>query len=401
MKQVSFVNQGEIDIRAISHFGLHAKQSESAIGYFGTGLKYALAVLVRTGHKIEIFSGLERYTIELRHGEFRGKSLDFIISVDPDGTERELGFTTELAKDWELWAAYRELACNCYDENGTIHDGLCDPADGFTTIIITGDDFHHMYGHRAEIILESEPIHSIKREPMFSFEMHAGRTDHMHYRGIRALKLELPALYTYNITSKCALTEDRTLKISPKTDMAWAYLTCTDHDVLKNVLTASRDTFEGRLDFDWSVRDPCKEFCDVVIELSKDRATDINSSALSAVRRATESDFVPTPAVLSAVEQSKITKAADFVTRHGYDVRRYPIHAVESLGRHTLAAAYDGGIYLTRKLINMGGATKLASALIEEYLHLRYDLEDESRELQTFLFEKLVSVYEELDGEAL
>lgn len=39
--------------------------------------------------------------------------------------------------------------------------------------------------------------------------------------------------------------------------------------------------------------------------------------------------------------------------------------------------------------------------MIEEYIHLRHGWEDLTRELQSFLFEKLVSVGEELVGAPL
>jgi len=44
---ITFENDGEIDLRAISQFGINVKTGDSPIGFFGTGLKYALAVLMR------------------------------------------------------------------------------------------------------------------------------------------------------------------------------------------------------------------------------------------------------------------------------------------------------------------------------------------------------------------
>ncbi|MDP9645853.1 hypothetical protein J2793_001286, partial [Paraburkholderia caledonica] len=52
-------------------------------------------------------------------------------------------------------------------------------------------------------------------------------------------------------------------------------------------------------------------------------------------------------------------------------------------------------------VLNMGGTKQLASTLIEEYIHLRHGWKDMTRELQNFLFDKLVSVGEELVGEPL
>ena len=46
---IIFTNQGEIDIRAVTTFGVSVKNDNSAIGMFGTGLKYAIAIILRHG----------------------------------------------------------------------------------------------------------------------------------------------------------------------------------------------------------------------------------------------------------------------------------------------------------------------------------------------------------------
>ena len=46
---IVFENPGEIDIRSISTFGVSVKEGDNPIGFFGTGLKYAIVVLLRTG----------------------------------------------------------------------------------------------------------------------------------------------------------------------------------------------------------------------------------------------------------------------------------------------------------------------------------------------------------------
>jgi len=42
---IVFENQGEIDLIAFTPFGVNTKETDSPIGFFGTGLKYATAVL--------------------------------------------------------------------------------------------------------------------------------------------------------------------------------------------------------------------------------------------------------------------------------------------------------------------------------------------------------------------
>ena len=58
---IYFTNPGEIDIRAVTTMGVNVKEGSSSIGYFGTGLKYAIATLLREGQEIIIHSGLTTY----------------------------------------------------------------------------------------------------------------------------------------------------------------------------------------------------------------------------------------------------------------------------------------------------------------------------------------------------
>ena len=56
-RTIIFENPGEIDPVAIITFGINVKESDHPIGFFGTGLKYALAILLREGQPITIQSG--------------------------------------------------------------------------------------------------------------------------------------------------------------------------------------------------------------------------------------------------------------------------------------------------------------------------------------------------------
>jgi hypothetical protein len=85
----------------------------------------------------------------------------------------------------------------------------------------------------------------------------------------------------------------------------------------------------------------------------------------------------------------------------GYDVDYYEIVVAESLGDNVLGLAENGRIYIACRVFEIGGAKQLASTLIEEFLHLRRGWKDCTRELQNYLFDKLVSLGEELQGEAL
>ena len=125
-RQIWFANAEPIDLRAVTTMGVHVKPTnDSPIGYFGTGLKYAIATLLRNGHQIDIWANGQRNYFSTHDEEIRGTTFKLIYL-----NGERLGFTTNLGKNWELWQAYRELESNVRDENGQSGEkedpqGLC------------------------------------------------------------------------------------------------------------------------------------------------------------------------------------------------------------------------------------------------------------------------------------
>jgi len=398
---IVFTNPGEIDIRSISTFGVSVKEGTNPIGFFGTGLKYAIAVLLRTGHRVTVMSGETVVNFAVSSQEVRGQAFDFVTMAIGEEKPTPIGFTTELGKQWDLWMAYREIACNCKDELGgsQYEPYMVDPKAGHTQIIVQGDEFESLFANSHRFILEDEPLFragtlEVRNRPSHNF----------FYRGVRVSDLRVKALYTYNELSKVELTEDRTVKsmweIAHR--VATGILRSTDKQFLRAVVTASDETFEGNLDFHgWGVS-PCPEFIEVVGDCISDRMLKVNATALKVWKDATRTEFAPREVALTSVQQRSMDRALDFCGRIGFQIRgAYPIKVVESLGEGVLGLAENGTIFIAERVFHLGGTKQLASALIEEYLHLRHGWADLTRELQSFLFEKLVSVGEELVGEPL
>lgn len=398
---IVFENPGEIDIRSISTFGVSVKESDNPIGFFGTGLKYAIAVLLRTGHGITIHSGSTVVEFGRRSESVRGQDFDFVTMAINGAEPMPMGFTTELGKTWELWMAYREIACNCKDEAGKAFSAGEDitPTTGITRVYVVGDEFANVHANRREYLLEDAPDLvidglEIRKRPASAF----------FYRGVRVMQQQFPSLYTYNVTSSLELTEDRTIK-SPymaNWHLAKSLLLCEDEPYLYAALTANSDTFEGRIDFDWSGLTPGPTFMKVMRDCVADRATKVNVSALKKFNEFCKEFLQPREIALTKVQQVSMEKALDFCSRIGFQIRgAYPIKVVESLGEGCLGLAKDQTIYITERVFQLGGTKQLASTLIEEYLHLRQGWHDLTRELQSFLFDKVVSLGEELIGEPL
>lgn len=398
---IVFENPNEIDVRSISTFGVSVKETANPIGFFGTGLKYAIAVLLRTGHEVMIFSGESRIEFGTRRNTVRGQEFEFITMAIDGAEPNELGFTTELGKTWALWMAYRELACNCRDEEG---DGRFDwaapdPEAGKTKIIVKGQEFEAVFANRHEYLLEDEPQFMLD-----SIQVRTRPGSHYFYRDVRVMPLAKTALFTYNDTTKLDLTEDRTVEHQwePMHRIALAYLRCNNEKLLRDVLTANESVLEAHLDFHGFGIKPSDTFLQVVSDLSSDRLTKINPTALKVWMDATNKCVAPKEIELTSVQEKSLEKALDFCKSIGFMIRgSYPIKVVETLGENTLGLAQDQTIFIAERTFQLGGTKQVAATLIEEYIHLRHNYLDCTREMQNYLFEKLVSVGEELVGEPL
>ena len=398
---ILFKNPGEIDVRSISTFGVSVKEGTNPIGFFGTGLKYAIAVLLRQEHRVTVFSGMTAVEFGLQRDAVRGKEFDFVTMSVDGGPATPIGFTTELGKQWDLWMAYRELACNCKDEGGdsSFEHDIAAPEPGFTKVAVVGEAFESIFAQSYVYLLEDEP-----QLVLGTMEVRNRTGADFFYRGVRVHQMQREGIFTYNDTELLELTEDRTVKhqYMPAHRVARAILQAKDKGFLRTCILAGEKTLEGTLDYHgWGIA-PSAEFLEVVGDCMGDRSTKINETAIAVWKDATRLPFTPREIALTTVQQMSMDRALDFCSRIGFQIRdAYPIKVAESLGEGTLGLAKDQTIFIAERVFDMGGTKQLASTLIEEYVHLRHGWHDLTRELQTFLFDKLVSVGEELVGEPL
>jgi hypothetical protein len=391
-----FSNPGEIDPRAITVLGVNAKESTNPIGFFGTGLKYAIAVALREHCQITIQSGLRTFSFSTKPETIRGKPFD-LIHMEEAGVSQPLGFTLDLGKNWLPWMAYRELWCNAKDEGGsvTVMTSPPKPVQGQTQIIVQGDAMRQAHAERHTWILSGEAL--VKHA---ACNIHEGNTEAVFYRGIAVTKLSHPSLFTYNLQAKQKLTEDRTLdQYSTKYGITQALMEAAPPEVLRQVLLASDRTFESGLDFDWSSLTPSPHFVALTEELFHTRLAKLNKTALPRCRRHFKAPMHKS-AALTKIEEKMLAKALGFLKSMGYEVSQ-EICIVETLGSQwNLGLAKDGKIFLPKHIFGKG--TKyVTSTLLEEHLHITLELADCSRDLQDWLFDKVISLAEELHGEPL
>lgn len=270
-----FETPGSFDLHSIDTFGVNVKPNTSnPIGYFGTGLKYAIAVLLRQGAKLELYCNGDHYKFYLQALDFRGEGFQQVAYERQNAflgmwAKAKLPFTTELGKNWELWQAFRELYANTLDEVGTVFttDVLDWPRkndlrEGYTYIVVDSLEFARVSEKKDTIFLNPsrDLIIDVK-----DGNVSQGKASNIYYRGMRAFDLpeKQHSLFTWNIIDPLELTEDRTIKDQYAMHAAVTDIVerSTDKAFIKQVLMAPKDTFEHGLRFDYaySASDQFKE----------------------------------------------------------------------------------------------------------------------------------------------
>ena len=388
---IIFKNKGLIDIRAIKTMGVSVK-SDSAIGYFGTGLKYALAVLLREGQEVTIYRGEEAHEFTASPAEIRGQDFDIVCM-----NGEELAFTTELGKNWEIWQAFRELYCNCKDEEGeTVKGDSVEPEEGCTTITVKGVDFERVYDDRALYFIEGEP--DIIND---TCDIYLKPANGIFYKGVRVTPAAAPYPFTYNIKRKIDLSEDRNMiyTFQARDAISRAVASCHDKSLIEKVLTASGGSFESTLDFDISDLEPSEEFIEVCQYMAQNFHRNDNKKAIRYAQNHAKFEANIQDIELNEVQEAMLKRALTLLDKADFNVENFPIRCVETLGTFIHGQAKEGTIFITEEAFHQG-TKELAITLLEEYWHLKYGFDDETRAFQNHLFSQIGTLIERLNGEA-
>ncbi len=403
MNTLHFITPGQLDTRAITVFGLSAKEGENPIGYFGTGLKYAIAVLVRAGAEITINANGEIYTFGVKDDTFRNKEFQS-ISMHSSIKDYDLPFTTELGQNWEMWQAFRELYCNTLDERGVVRESsghfVLPNWDIKTIITVSHKEFYDAYMNRGKYFIDQNRPPIVIEQMM---DMYEGESEYMFYRGIRVGDLHFKSLYTYNYKFAMELTEDRTVKYNFVWDTPISGLICfsaKDKELIHKCVTAPEGTMEQRLTY--GVSQPVStEFMEVMAPLSKDFSGTVNHTARSlyeyhARKKIGKHDSIS----LTGIEQTMLDRSMQACRALGTNPDGVPIVVTKSLGNNVLGLSANGMVFISKLAFDQG--TKMvAGTLYEELLHHETRMMDMTRTLQNFLINKVMTLYEESTGEPM
>ncbi len=392
-RTISFRNAGLIDLEAISTFGVNAKVTHNPIGYFGTGLKYAIAVLLRFGHDVVLYRGQEPFVFTTEPLALRGKAFNLIYM-----NKQPLGFTTELGKNWELWQAFREIYCNTFDEfDPLVADDTLAPIAGHTTFHISGYGFGQAYDKRHEVVLQSCALYKSR-----GVEIHPGPAPYIYYRGVRVGQWEREAMFCYNIVGHdLGLTEDRTLSniYEALRYIVKAIEESPDVDLIVSCATAPLGSLECGLSISaYAGIKANPTFLEAMSRLDPAEVT--NHSYLKLYTQWAGLGLTTKRMSLNNIQEVQLKTAKELLELLGYDSERYPIIVTRELPEGILgkASQEDKTIYISLVCFEKG-TKEVAGCLLEEYLHLYTGYEDESRQLQTKLFDLVVTLAEQVRGQ--
>lgn len=377
---LTFQNNGEIDIRAATVAGMSAKETNSPIGYFGTGLKYAIACILRWNGEITIYSGLTCHKFSKSSTLFRQQDFD---QVALNGLP--IGYTTEYGKNWRPWQVFRELYANALDEGGAVYNKTIPAEAGKTTIHVSCTDVESRYFDKDKIILPPGTEYDLKTGKV---EIIYRPSDFIYFRGVRVCNIGLP--FTANITDKVILTEDRTL----------SYYTCvsklqeaiqqfTNKDLISRILDV-KNTLDFSLYTYSAEATTSKEFLEVALRLYKLNRADFHFLT-PIIKKHFPEILTPKAIQLSPLRQKMLDKAISLVARMGVEPNCKI--AVADLGTN-LGQYSNGEIYLSPEVFDLG-TKQVLSTLYEELIHHHTGKTDCNYDMQTYLFNLIVSLYEE------
>lgn len=433
MSYIKIQNEGVIDKNAFTLLGASSKRDDdSKIGFFGSGLKYALAVLLRNGHEVKVFAGEKEIKVTTKKKGFRGQDFN-VICVDG----KETGFTVEAGPSWLPWFAIRELYCNAIDEGGQKIGLGPNPVgeDGKTNIFVSwSEDMKEVFDNWNDYFSEK------RKDMLFEFEdgskifsngSTASKRRALVYRkGIQCYEGSEWSLFDYDFDD-IKINESRVVEsdYELKTKVPILLAKCTNRSIIRQVFKVNNTYWEYGLYWEYASLSFSKEWLDVIggkaivpdlvsgyfeSEIKNNQAIIVPHAIVKALKRYFGSEV----RVLGdqSDDSSSIVREHEITSRQGElldsslafinsnienaDIKKEDVRVCTFISESQLGEYTNGSIYLSERLFTRG-KKEIVMTLLEEWIHKTTKAEDYTRSFQDELLHQWVNALEVNSGEML
>ena len=416
---VCFSNKGEVPINAFKLLGASSKRNDnSKIGYFGTGLKYAIAVMLKQKIDFKIYSGEKEVKISTRKTKFLDDTVD-VMTVNGEKTS----ITLDAGIDWKPWFAIREIYSNAIDEGGEMILGQTPTGqEGFTKIFIDADseqlkdifkDWGAFFTQNRDIAFRNARGSLLPKLPTVP--------EYIAFRkGIRVYESRKHSVFDYDLPD-VEINESRVATYSWQVNERCSELLASSDIGCINLFLALYKNSRRSEYIEWE--DSFWDFTGIY-NFSDKWLEALNDKRLVPANFAGHYDITETTLILpdklidklkqrfgdaintagdnkdkfTVIEADKqpLQKMLDVFGIAGFDWELKDIDIVKFNDKDILGQAKEGRVLLSSSLFTPAHKHKVAATLIEEIVHAKTGYSDGTRQMQDFLFNTITNMAKEL-----
>ena len=421
MHYLKISNKGLLDVEALTLLGASSKRGDNTkIGMFGSGNKFSLAYLLRNNYELRIFSGLEEIKLTTIEKTFRDKKFNVILV-----NNKETSITTDFGKDWNLAQSIREIYCNSIDEGDHTMEFVKDicPQENVTSFYIKSQSeitnyiskFDDYFAENKKVLFECKYGKILEK---------GGDKLNLYRKGIRCMETDKQSIYDYDFT-EIDIDENRLVKYNWQVaSKIWNLIyQCTNKEIIMNVLiNCFNNQFIECIPSDFQsvnnslMSDEYKECLKNVTIAPRalagllsveEQATSVilpdtiyqhavsildNNNIASKFKIYKDKFYVEIP--LTHLYQSSLEKAIDFFIECDYkEVTDYELIVARFEKKDVLGVAdIQNQRIILSEICMENGIQCIIETMIEEYIHLKYEVNDETRGFQDAAIKELVKI---------